>query len=1332
MISIGQLPSDSIQGYFNRNRGALFVEVEDFPSGFTNDGLLSTTIGGQNYIIQDYARSDFNSTEIGMDTGTTNQLSKLSAVASHVRISTLDIKSPGGGKYSISGKVNMNYKTLRIHPGNWFAGLRSQKDTIENARILKNPFFQIADTNIVFLNCVFDEDFITPKNFNSPNNGVNDDAAIIQYSARQAAANRITLRLYGNFVVNDTILLYKNSKIAGQPGNLITYSHGNYFRYHTLSAPVDSVWVTGLNLKATGSYSTSASILQFRTETSSSRPSRFLYVTNNRIDANRLSYWPIYVHNVEDATIEGNFVENSRSTSIMVGYTKRAVVTRNIIERSGRGGISAHEYNTDFEFSYNKILGFSQWEDLTDGGIDIYGPENYRGKLFGNYIFTDTMTAQGTGQRNHIAMRIKGASDVEAYSNTIHTVGNNILYVVTQTERSGFSGQRNKFHHNNIFIDSYYRMIFNTQGNEDAAFTDNTIVFGDNATPHAEPYLFNFAGHNTSPFNFRMDCRNNTVNARGNKLYLFLNQEDVHLIDLSGTYLDSLPNPTFPNSQITAPDSVGHVKWIGGGIHNISDTGYAFRVQTKWGLFELRDVTVRRPASTNDMFITRPSNTNATIFASNNIINGVLAATYGTAYYSHLYSDANVVTMPDSLSIWYGTRSSSTQTLTLPVNRRHFLNTFRVVSNVSNSNQFINVVNATGITKIYDKQSVLYHFDGDTWRSVSVADEIFTRDLNMKVDTVRREAVNNHLVYAWNAYRNSYQYNGSSTTAIIGADIFNAQGVKNPASSAIISYPEYVEITSSSGSVGVDKINTQQNKVFTFKHEFDSDSIGRLVITMYDSARRPLGNDVTFSSDIGSFVYFPSNYGTGWRRGSSTNLDVTITLPDTCKWIRAQIVYTDQRVRLRSFHIFAKAPSSRGVQAMAGQLTAQRTVTAEPASGGTYEVGDRFYTPNSTDQYGFICDTAGTMREISTTGTVVNTTNKLTVANPSAIHIGEYIYVNGGGATRQVIGKFGDTLYVNSVMNFTYSGAITNRPAHFKQIKEGSGGGGGGSVAWSDITGKPSTFTPSSHTHPASQITNFKDSVRTAITLTTTGSSGAATFADGVLNIPQYSGGGGGEANTGSNYGVGGVGVYHDKNGTTLRFRNINAGSNKVSVTLDNTNREVDIDVNPANFTGIPQSAISSLADSLSKKADTSSLPILAEGANIRFITSGNYLTIANRDTTALFTAGGTAGTNVSSVVASETNASSYHKTGQIVFFSGRVVINLSSNSSYDFYINLPVAADLLNLFDASGVATSDVGDVGYIEADHTGNRLKIWLKNNGAEGITTRYVSFNGHYRLQ
>jgi len=62
-------------------------------------------------------------------------------------------------------------------------------------------------------------------------------------------------------------------------------------------------------------------------------------------------------------------------------------------------------------------------------------------------------------------------------------------------------------------------------------------------------------------------------------------------------------------------------------------------------------------------------------------------------------------------------------------------------------------------------------------------------------------------------------------------------------------------------------------------------------------------------------------------------------------------------------------------------------------------------------------------------------------------------------------------------------------------------------------------------------------------------------------------GGGGGEANTASNVGTGGVGVFKQKTAVDLEFKKLNAGSNKITVVDDVGNNEIDVDVDEANLT---------------------------------------------------------------------------------------------------------------------------------------------------------------------
>ncbi len=73
-------------------------------------------------------------------------------------------------------------------------------------------------------------------------------------------------------------------------------------------------------------------------------------------------------------------------------------------------------------------------------------------------------------------------------------------------------------------------------------------------------------------------------------------------------------------------------------------------------------------------------------------------------------------------------------------------------------------------------------------------------------------------------------------------------------------------------------------------------------------------------------------------------------------------------------------------------------------------------------------------------------------------------------------------------------------------------------------------------------------------------------FRIGTADCYDPDSGSGGSDNEGENIGTGGVGPYKGMDGTKLQFKKINAGSNKVSVTDDTANDEIDIDVNESNL----------------------------------------------------------------------------------------------------------------------------------------------------------------------
>jgi hypothetical protein len=126
---------------------------------------------------------------------------------------------------------------------------------------------------------------------------------------------------------------------------------------------------------------------------------------------------------------------------------------------------------------------------------------------------------------------------------------------------------------------------------------------------------------------------------------------------------------------------------------------------------------------------------------------------------------------------------------------------------------------------------------------------------------------------------------------------------------------------------------------------------------------------------------------------------------------------------------------------------------------------------------------------------------------------------------------------------------------------------------------------------------------------------GDGTTAGGLLKFAPN-----GNVNSAANIGAGGVGVYKEIVGGEIRFKNINAGSSKVSVTADVANDEIDIDIvegniNYNNLSNLP--TLGTAADNDETDFATAAQGTLADSAlqsgdNVSELTNdANYITSA-------------------------------------------------------------------------------------------------------------------------
>lgn len=218
------------------------------------------------------------------------------------------------------------------------------------------------------------------------------------------------------------------------------------------------------------------------------------------------------------------------------------------------------------------------------------------------------------------------------------------------------------------------------------------------------------------------------------------------------------------------------------------------------------------------------------------------------------------------------------------------------------------------------------------------------------------------------------------------------------------------------------------------------------------------------------------------------------------------------------------------------------------------------------------------------------------------------------------------------------------------------------------------------------------------------GAPDANTFlrGDGTWALPP--GAGGGEANTGSNVGTVGTGVFDGKVGLDLQFRKINTTSGALTIVLDAGNQKVDLTVVPS---GIPHQSLSGAGTNTHAQIDSH----VASTANPHSVTAAQAGAVPTGEKAA---PGGVATLNGSSLVVQ--NPASAQTTPQ----AAKIPI-ADAGGDLDAWVTYsPGGTDVAVTDGGTGLSTVAQGDLLYGSATDVLSQL---AKNTTA----TRYLGNTG-----
>ena len=725
-------------------------------------GVASSLIDGIRYKIVSGdtlmrgSGSSFRAEELGIYANGSNMSSLVQAAFNYDFVNLIKIDPDSGRVYTLNGTINAHGGSMSFDNDGRLTGAA----IIDSLIFTAGDYSYIFDTTLTFTNLSSSTGYITPNQLGAKMDGVSNDIRYFVLGHKISAENGLEFRVpAGTFYISGTFPLLSNGSLIGAEGSKINANPGTAFTFN--GQMIHDLKIINNDFELIGSGTTNTSFFNLGTTGDSSYNIIF---KENKIQAHRWGNYTVYVTGLRDSRFEGNEIDSSYNGSMYFEECWDTWIGGNRVTNAGRSGISGYRHNKRLNIYKNFVTGFSQNIDLTDGGIDLYGPDNEDITVEGNIVNTGDSSLDGNF--NHIPFRFQGFRRLKVINNTAICKSQYLLYAYRFSNRDDYESQDVEAYGNSAYITGYYSRVVSFQGTRNITFRNYHLKVATTATPSSDPYMFYVADIPLVDTVRTLDLGGGDINMNGKAGTLLAWDTPVKDIIMSGTKVDSLNGNTYLYSTAFAAQSF---TWLGGSI-NSTFSSSLFRIYNVVRAFNIQNLTITK---SNSILWNVEAGYNGVVIPAYNIINGRIASVIGGStnklgiYYD---GDANY-TVNDTTAMVVGNRTGSNMTVTLPPSSI-WPGRLITIKNVSPTRGIkVNVVAGGDKDSIIYKQSVTYVADTSGWRAIGFYAENTSADSSVFVTKTRLQEVADSIIIVVSGndtLYGSYARDGDSIRLILG------------------------------------------------------------------------------------------------------------------------------------------------------------------------------------------------------------------------------------------------------------------------------------------------------------------------------------------------------------------------------------------------------------------------------------------------------------------------------------------------------------------------------------------------------------------------------------